>query len=138
MQFNYKKLIGNQKLRFRILQMLSFLDDKSMLSLQYRIKLGRKLNWEDPKRFTEILQRYKADYRNPVLHKCVDKLAVREFVVSKGLEHILNKLYGSYENAEEIDFSKLPDQFVLKTTNGGGGENIIICKDKSLVSTKKS
>jgi hypothetical protein len=61
---------------------------------------------------------------------CVDKYKVREFVESKGLASILNELYGVYDNPEDIDFNILPDKFVIKTTDGGGGENIFICKEK--------
>jgi hypothetical protein len=61
---------------------------------------------------------------------CVDKYKVREFVASKGFASILNEIYGVYDNPENIDFNILPDKFVIKTTDGGGGENIFICKDK--------
>jgi hypothetical protein len=61
---------------------------------------------------------------------CVDKYKVREFVKSKGLSSILNELYGIYDNPEDIDFAILPEQFVIKTTDGTGGENIFICKNK--------
>lgn len=33
---------------------------------------------------------------------------------------MLNELCGVYENVKEIGFEKLPKQFVIKTTNGGG------------------
>ncbi|MBR4370162.1 MAG: hypothetical protein IKS92_03895, partial [Victivallales bacterium] len=56
-----------------------------MIRLQYRIKLNRTLNLGNPVRFTEKLQWYKLHYRNPVMHQCVDKYEVREYVESKGL-----------------------------------------------------
>ncbi len=128
---NYKKLLKNQNTRFKILNMLSWVPDKTMVKLQYRIKTGRKLNLKNPQRFTEKLQWYKLYYRNPLLKKCADKYEVREYVKSKGLDNILNELYGIYDTPEEINLKELPNQFVLKTTNGSGGNNIIICKDKS-------
>ena len=127
---NYKKIIKNQKYRFKILQLLSFIPDKIMLQWQYKVKLGRKLDWENPKRFTEYLQLYKAKYRNPVMSKCVDKLAVRKYVEEKGCSGILNRLLGIYKDASDIDFSNLPTKFIIKTTNGGGGENVLICQNK--------
>jgi hypothetical protein len=90
--------------------------------------------WPDfkhPKRFTEKLQLYKMRYRNPVMHQCVDKYEVRKYVESKGLGHILNELYGVYDRPEDIDFDTLPNKFVMKTTTGGGGLNVIVVKDKS-------
>lgn len=130
---NYKKILKNQKLRFKILNSLSWISDISMIKLQYRIKLGRKLNLNNPQRFTEKLQWYKVYYKNPIMHKCVDKYEVRKYVKSKGLENILNKLYGVYNTPEEIKFNELPNKFVIKTTSGGGGQNVLICEDKEKI-----
>ena len=86
----YKKIISSQKMRFAILRMLKFVPDKAMIKLQYRIKLKRKLNLKDPKRYTEKIQWYKLYYRNPVMMECVDKYGVRKYIEKKGLGNILN------------------------------------------------
>ncbi len=130
---DYKKILKTSKSRAGILNVLRFLPDSIMLPLQYRIKLGRKLNLKDPKRFTEKVQWYKINYRNPIMHQCVDKYLVRDFVKSKGLEHILVPLIGKYDSLDQIDWDLLPDQFVIKTTHGGGGVNVITCSDKSKI-----
>lgn len=127
---NYKKIFKSQKVRFLILNLLSILPDCIMLKIQYRLKLGRKLYLHKPERFTEKLQIYKMYYRNPILCQCVDKYEVRSYVDSKGLSSILNDLYMVEEDSNNINFSILPNQFVIKTNDGGGGENIIICKNK--------
>lgn len=127
---NYKKIIKSQNVRFAILKALSWVPDSIMLSVQYRIKLNRKLHLKYPERWTEKLQVYKMYYRNPVLHQCVDKYEVRKYVESKGCADNLVKLYGVWDHASEIDFSKLPSSFVLKTTNGGGGEDVVLVRDK--------
>lgn len=128
---DYKKILKSRALRLGILRMLSFVPDKAMLKLQYKAKHGRKLNLGNPERFTEKLQWYKAYYRNEVMHQCVDKYGVREYVASKGLSSILTELYGVYDGVDDIDVSELPERFVVKTTNGGGGLNVHICKDKA-------
>ena len=128
---NYKSIIRSQKLRFRILHLLDWIPDPLMLSIQYRIKMGFWPNFRHPKRFTEKLQLYKMKYRNPIMAQCVDKFEVRKYVESKGLGYILNELYGVYDTPEEIDFSSLPNQFVIKSTTGGGGLDVIVVKDKS-------
>lgn len=127
---NYKKIIKDQNTRFAILKALSWIPDSIMLPLQYRIKLGRWCNLKNPQRWTEKLQVYKMYYRNHVLHQCVDKFEVRKYVESKGCADNLVKLYGVWDHASEIDFSKLPSSFVLKTTNGGGGEDVVLVRDK--------
>lgn len=131
---DYKKILKTSKSRVAVLNALRFLPDSIMLPLQYRMKLGRKLNLKNPQRFTEKLQWYKMNYRNPVMHQCVDKYLVREYVMSKGLDSILVPLIGKYDNLDQIDWNTLPDQFVIKTTHGGGGLNVIVCDDKSKLS----
>ena len=134
----YKKIISSQKMRFAILRMLKFVPDKAMIKLQYRIKLKRKLNLKDPKRYTEKIQWYKLYYRNPVMMECVDKYGVRKYIEKKGLGNILNQLYQVVDRPEEINFDQLPDKFVIKTTNGSG-TNILVKEKKTLniAETKK-
>lgn len=134
---DYKKIFKNQNTRFAILKALSWVPDSVMLKLQYRIKLGRKCNLKNPKRWTEKLQVYKMYYRNPVMSQCVDKYEVRKFIESKGCAENLVKLYGVWDHASEIDFSKLPSSFVLKTTNGGGGEDVVLVRDKDKCDLKE-
>lgn len=127
----YKKIIKSSKMRSKILDLLRFLPDSIMLSIQYRIKLKRKLNLRNPQRFTEKLQWYKINYRNPIMHQCVDKYQVRDYVSNKGLEDILVKLIGKFDSIDNIDWSALPDRFVIKTTHGGGGLNVVVCNEKN-------
>ncbi len=128
---DYKRIIKSQRLRFRILNALRWVPDSVMLRLQYRIKMGFWPDFKHPKRFTEKLQLYKMKYRNPVMSQCVDKYEVRRYVEDKGLGHILNDIYGVYDSIDDIDFSSLPNKFVVKSTTGGGGLNVIVVKDKS-------
>lgn len=115
---HYKKIIRSKKMRFKILSALRFVPDRPMLKLQYRIKSGRKLNLKNPERYTEKLQWYKLYYRDPVMQQCADKYKVRQYVKSKGLGHILNELYAVFDAPEKISFDGLPDEFILKLSNG--------------------
>ena len=59
----------------------------------------------------------------------VDKYAVKMYVANKiGEEYIIPTL-GVWDSFDEIDFDKLPDQFVLKCTHDS--HSVIICKDRS-------
>lgn len=100
---NYKKIIKSQNARFVILKALKWIPDRIMLSIQYKIKTGRKCNLGNPTRYTEKIQLYKMYYRNNILPICVDKYRVREYVCQKGLSYILNTLYGVYEDCKDID-----------------------------------
>ena len=127
---NYKSIIKSRSLRLRILRFLSFVPDRLMINIQYKIKTGRKLNLKNPKRFSEKLQWYKLYYKNPIMIQCVDKYEVRSFVENKGLGSILIPILGIYNSSTEINWDLLPNQFVLKDTLGGGGASVIIVKDK--------
>lgn len=124
----YKKIIRSAKVRHTILEALRFIPDKQMIELQYRIKMGRKLNLRNPQSYTEKLQWYKLYYRDPLMTKCADKHQVREYLASRGYGDLPCEEYGIYDKPEEIPFDKLPDRFVIKTTNGSGTN--IICTDK--------
>ena len=113
------------------LRLFSFLvPDKLFLSIKYKTYLGTWINWHEPKTFTEKLQYLKVYDRKPVYSMMVDKYAVKEYVASIiGSEHIIPTI-AVYDSIDEIDLDMLPNQFVLKTTHCGGGNGIVICKDK--------
>lgn len=127
---DYKRIIKDRGARVKFLKLFNWIPDTAMVKLQYRIKFGRKLNLKEPKRFTEKLQWYKLYYRDPVMTQCAGKLDVREYVESKGLGRILNDLYGVYDDAQQIDFSALPDKFVIKATVGAASQQVYVCTDK--------
>ncbi|WP_270750153.1 ATP-grasp fold amidoligase family protein [Fusobacterium hominis] len=135
---DYKRIIKSRKIRLMILSWLSFVPDKLMLKIQYKIKMGKKLNLNDPKSFTEKMQWYKLYYKDPAMIQCVDKYDVRSYIKRKGYGEYLNKCYGVYTQPNDIDFSKLPNKFVLKDTLGGGGNDIIICLDKTKFNIEES
>ena len=125
----YKKLFKNTNLRYRILSLLRFVPDKPMLQLQYWVKFRRRLNLKSPERFTEKIQWYKLYHKSPLMPQCSDKYQVRDYIKSKGLDHILNELYCVFEQPEDIKLDQLPDKFVMKLSNGSGTN--LLCRDKS-------
>ena len=126
---DYKKYIFSQKMRIGILKLFWWVPDSIMLRVQYFIKFNRKLNLANPKRYSEKIQHYKLYYKNPMIKICTDKYEVRGYIKSLGLESYLNKLYGLYNSIDEVNIEELPDKFVVKTTDGGGGLRVFICND---------
>ena len=111
--------------------LLSFLPDRLYLDLQFYHNFHRFPNWKSPKTFNEKIQWLKLYDHNPLYIDLVDKYAVKEIVGKKiGESHIIPTL-GVWDRAEDIEWNKLPNRFVLKTTHGGGNNGVVICRDKS-------
>ena len=99
--------------------------------------LRKELNYRNPKDINEKLFWLARYWQDPRIVQCADKLAVREYIKSLGLESILNEIYYIYDKAEEIDLDALPDKFVIKTNHCGGGSYMVICDDKSQINYDK-
>lgn len=109
--------------------LLNLLSDIAHTKLKYRLKMGRKLNLQNPQTFTEKLSWLKLYDHDPRYVSLVDKWDVMEYVEKCiGSEYCVKK-YGIWDSFDEIDFALLPEQFVLKCTNDSG--STVVCKDKN-------
>lgn len=126
------KLVFDSKYRFEVLDYRGFynsMDDEKYLKKKFKFRMGRKLNLENPQTFNEKLQWLKLYDRKDEYTTMVDKYEVKKYIADKiGEEYVIPTL-GVWDKFEEIDFDKLPNQFVLKCTHDSGG--LVICKDKS-------
>ncbi len=123
------------KILFWILIRLSFLfSDELYLRMQYRLMTGKKLNLKNPQTFNEKLQWLKLYDRKTEYTVMVDKYLAKKYVADKIGEQYIIPTLGVWNKFEEIDFAKLPNQFVLKCTHDSGG--LVICKDKSKFDVK--
>lgn len=114
------------------------LPDALYLRLMYYFQTGRKLHLKHPKTYNEKLQWLKLYDRKPEYTTMVDKYAAKAYVANIiGEEYIIPTL-GVWDNPEDIAWDKLPRQFVLKTTHGGGSKGVIICRDKATFDRTKA
>lgn len=128
------KGIKNPKLVFLFLlnyKIFRLIPDALYLKIEYRLRVGKKLNLDVPKTFNEKIQWLKLYDRKPEYTNLVDKYEVRRHIANTIGEKHLIPLYGVYNTFDEINFESLPSQFVLKPTHTSG--NIYICKDKSKI-----
>lgn len=110
----------------------AWIPDKQYLQILYYLKMGKRLNLKNPQTFSEKLQWLKLYDRKPEYTMMVDKLAAKDYVAGIiGKEYVIPTL-GVWSDPEKIDFDALPQQFVLKVTNGGGSGGVYICKNKVL------
>lgn len=110
------------------------MNDETYLKRFYRARMGRELHLDPPVTMNEKIQWLKLHDRNPEHVRLVDKLAVRDYVSQQiGAEYLVD-LLGSWQSANEIDFAKLPERFVLKCSHNSGG--VLVCKDKAHFNNK--
>lgn len=111
--------------------------------LRYFCTFGESIKYNKKnKSFHEKMFWLSVYWRNPLISKCADKYRVREYIKECGCGDILNQLYGVYVSASEIDFSELPDSFVLKD-NRGSGNNLFItdknnCSEEDIINIVRS
>ncbi len=115
-----------------------FFSNETMSKFYYKIVLKKKLDLKNPQTFNEKLQWLKLNYypNNPLVVKCSDKYAVREYIKDKGYENLLVSLIGDWENADDIDWDKLPKEFVLKCNHGCAYN--IVCENKDSLNEKQT
>ena len=109
-----------------------------MSKLYFKIILNENLDLDNPKTFNEKLQWLKLYYypNNELVIKCADKYLVREYLRDREYEEKLVPLLGVWDNAKQINWDKLPNQFVLKCNHGCAYN--IICNDKEKFDKRNS
>ena len=112
--------------------------DNLYLSLRYRCQVGRWMDWKHPKTFTEKIQWLKVYGFKEEYTRLVDKYAVKEYVAEKIGEEYVIPTIGVWSRVEDISWSELPNQFVLKTTHGGGGTGVVICSNREHFDRRKA
>ena len=99
-----------------------------LLSLIYGMKLGKKLNLENPQTFNEKIQWLKLYDTTELKTQLADKWRVREWVAQKiGVQYLI-PLLGVWNSFDEIDLERLPNRFVLKTNHASGANVIVLDK----------
>ncbi len=129
MAYNYKGSRDVKKIHYNMGIRLTEKKKKEILCENFRKRVGYELNFDNPQTFNEKVMWSKLYYQNPLITKCCDKFAVKEYVTETIGEQYTVKTIGQWERPEDIDFDALPDQFALKV-NWSSGYNII-CHDKS-------
>ena len=133
------KYFTDSNCRFRVNAVHGFynkMPDEEYIKKFYRAWVGKELNLDDPQTMNEKIQWLKLYDHSPLYPRLVDKYEAKSFVGDLiGYDHIVPTL-GVWEDVDEIDFAKLPNQFVLKCTHDSHG--LVICKDKARLDVKKA
>lgn len=146
---NYKEKINNLKNRLQMCESLvwsltsgckfiytnenkfSLNDYKIIRSKEFYDNLGYFPDFKNPQTFNEKINWLQFNYYNKDENICCDKSTAKEYISNKiGKEYVI-PLIGVWNNVNEINFDKLPNQVVFKNTISGGGVGVKIIKDLS-------
>ena len=131
------RFITNSRIRFGYFSRLGLyrgMSDEKYLKKEYYSIFRKKLNLENPITFNEKLQWLKLHDRKDIYTTMVDKVEAKKYVASIIGEEYIIPTIGVYDRFDDIDFDKLPNQFVIKCTHDSGG--IVICKNKAELDIK--
>ena len=88
---------------------------------------------DNPKTWCDKMQWLQLyDDKNELKTKCADKLLLHEYSIEKLGKDICVPIIEVYNSPDDINFSKLPNEFVLKCNHGYNFN--ILCKDKTKLS----
>ncbi|MCS3430535.1 ATP-grasp fold amidoligase family protein [Klebsiella sp. BIGb0407] len=128
----------NKKLKACIRDSLRFiLGKKNYTRIRFYIVHGYFLNLKSPKTFSEKIIARKFDNESIKYSTFVDKYVVREYVARTIGNEFLIPIIDKKNFLKVDDFNEYPNSFVIKTSNGGGGENVLIVEDKSKLDLEK-
>ena len=112
-------------------QFKCILDDAEYIKGQFKYRFGYELDFENPRTYNEKINVDKLNNRTPYKTRLADKFLVKDWVKEQIGEKYVTKLYGVWDDANDIDFAALPTAFVLKVNNASN-KNIIV-KDKKCI-----
>lgn len=121
--------------KLKYAEMLKFIPDKIYLSLIYFMKTRKIMHWKKPVTLNEKLQWLKVYNRNPEDTNLVDKYKVKQIISEKIGEKYIIPTLGVWDNANDIEWDKLPDKFVLRCTHDS--HSVVICRDKAKLDQDK-
>lgn len=130
MKKRFRKILGplirlKKKKEIDFYEQLSEEKYPKYLAKYYKNATGQKLDWDNLQTYNEKMQWAKLYEKDPMKTTLSDKYKVREWVEDKIGNEYLIPLLGVWDNFIEINFSNLPNQFVLKT-NHASGTNLIV------------
>lgn len=100
-----------------------------VIKARYFTRFKKRINLNNPQNLNEKILYLSLKTDTSMWTLLADKYRVRQYVKECGLADTLVQLYGYWDKADDIDFSKLPNSFILKSVQGSGDP--IIVKNKS-------
>lgn len=121
--------MASNKLLKKVKYGLRCLPDGIYIQLYYFAHFKKLCNLNKPRTYNEKLNWLKLHDRNPLYTTMVDKYEAKQYVTKIIGEGYTIPTLGIWNCFEDIDFDRLPNQFVLKCTHDS--EGLVIVRDKS-------
>ena len=136
---NYMKYVKNGEGIYMLLAKLGLKNndsDEKYIRHLFKASIGKDLDLENPTTYNEKIQWLKLYDRKPNYTAMVDKYEAKRYVASIIGEQYIVPTYGVWNHFDDIDFKRLPNQFVLKCTHDSG--SIVIVRNKDEINYKKA
>lgn len=117
-----------------LMPIIKIIPRKIFIYLLYILKYKRLPNLKNPQLFSEKLNWIKYKKPQDIMSKLADKYEARKIIAQKIWWEHLCKIYGLYNNTQDIKLNTLPNKFALKATHWSGWN--YICKNKSKINKK--
>ncbi len=96
----------------------AFLNEIEAVAYPYAQGFGRVPDFANPHCFAEKNRALQLMHPNPLMSLVADKSAVRKFFDYSGVETPSSKVIKVFDDPDQIEWSKLPDRWVLKVSDG--------------------
>ncbi len=120
-------LVFKNKLYFKTHKSL-----KKWFEKKYKKNFGRKIDFDNPKLFSEKLYLQMMTFNDPSGSTMVDKIAVKEYLIKQGFSKYVTPNYACFDSEKDIDFTNLPNEFVIKC-NHDSGSTYLVNKELKLI-----
>ncbi len=127
------KLVKNPNYRIRVFDKFGLYDhmpDEEYLKKMFLAWVGYPLNLDNPRTFNEKMQWLKIHDRKDIYSTMVDKCLAKDYVSKKIGNDVIIPSLCIWDDVKDVDFDKLPNQFVIKC-NHNSGLGMCICTDKT-------
>ena len=128
--------MSSNKMAKKLRYSLRWLPDKLYIQLNYFAHFHKFANLKNPITYNEKLNWLKLYDRNPIYTKLVDKYEVKPIIGKLIGDEFIIPTIGVWNHFDDIDFDKMPDQFVLKCTHDS--EGLVIVRDKKKFDKEKA
>lgn len=112
-----KKIIEHIFFRSRLYRFMVIHFPKKAHEIRWNFMFNKPINWKNPSTLNEKIQWLEVYTDTTLWTKYADKYEVRQHLEELGFGQYLTKLYGVWDKVEDIDYSQLPNQFVIKCTH---------------------